>query len=165
MPLEFTVVINVRQRFGDNENVDKELEVGAPLVGLQKDYEFACPNVDKSQTAVLLFQTMGVSHDKNILQVNGQPVFGGIPGGGVDRAVISEPGLSEHGSPRIIDLSRAVWNANVLLITPGVLRENNVLHIESVPNDDGDPDDFIIDNAVVLYKTRVFNQPGGVFNG
>lgn len=165
MSLDFTVVINVRQRFGDNKGDSERLEAQAPFQGLQRDYEFVCPKVDSSQTAVLLFQTMGVDLNINILQVNGQRVFGGIPVGGSDRDHLTRVDHTGNVPPSTLDLSRSVWNANVMLITPRVLRESNVLHIESVPNDDGNADDFIVDNVVVLFKTRVSNTPGDVFNG
>ena len=51
-------------------------------------------------------------------------------------------------------LTRAEWNGNVMLIEPGVLRENNVLRIRSGELSNGNLDDFIIDNLVVLFKTR-----------
>lgn len=62
MALDFTVIIHVRQRFGDNELEDLNdigLETNAPFVGQQKDFEFRCPNVDPSQRAILLFQSQG----------------------------------------------------------------------------------------------------------
>ena len=150
MSSDFTVVINERQRFGDNLNIDYGLEY-APLAGLQRDYEFDCLNVDSSQIGILLFQAMGVSNGNNILEVNGQPIFGGIP------MSVDQDTVLENRPPLIrYDISRAVWNANVMLIGAGVLRESNVLRIGSVKDNEGKPDAFLIDNVVVQFKTTHF---------
>lgn len=61
MALDFTVVFAVRQRFGDNEGDDSGQETDAPFVGKQQDYPFQCPNVDRSQQAILLFQGQGAN--------------------------------------------------------------------------------------------------------
>ncbi|MGQ0640773.1 MAG: hypothetical protein ACT4P6_08410 [Gemmatimonadaceae bacterium] len=54
--------------------------------------------------------------------------------------------------------NKDTWNGKVMLIGSGVLRSSgNELHIEARNrNGDGggDIDDFIPDNAVVMYKTR-----------
>jgi len=134
MPTDFAVAINVRQQFGDSS---ARIEPDAPLVGPTKDFDFPTPNVDANAPAVLMFQTRGVNHPRNILQINGQGVFGGIP----------------------VTPSHAEWNGNIMLISPGVLRGTgqNTMHIESrnaAGGGGGNLDDFMIDNAVVLYKTR-----------
>lgn len=152
MALDFTVVITVRQRFGDNDIEDVGLETEAPFVGSQKDFEFHCPNVDSRQQAVLLFQCMGANAQQR-MDINGQQVFGGIPSA-----------VELVTTPNNI-LSRAQWNGNVMLIEPGVLREDNVLRIRSGKLSDDNLDDFIIDNLVVLFKTRpglnIGAQPAG----
>ena len=143
MAVDFTVVMPVRQRFGDEkpEDLGVGLETDAPFVGRQKDYPFQCPNVDPSQPAILLFQSQGV-----VLQlpmtINGQIVHGGIPSS-VDRAADS-----------LGTFLAATWKGNVMLVTPGVLTENNVLHIESKVLVTGTFDSFIVDNIVVIFKTR-----------
>src|SRR2546427_9241731 len=78
MPLDFTVVFAVRQRFGDAKIDDLGQETEAPFVGSQKDYAFSCPNVDPSQQAILLFQCQGANVQQS-LEINGQQIFGGIP--------------------------------------------------------------------------------------
>ena len=139
--MDYTVIINVRQHFGDNKKIIRGLETQAPFVGISKDYQFVCPNVDQSQPGVLLFQTMGVTHRDNVLEINGQRVFGGIP--------TSYDAVEVVSSGTTFDLTHAKWNANVMLVGQRVLVENNVLHIESV-----NKADFIIDNVVILFKTR-----------
>jgi hypothetical protein len=140
MPLDFTVIFNVRQHFGDQgEYFNYEFD----YAGNEHDYQFDCPNVDTGAEAVLMFQSRDVDNDKNVLQINPatapQPsVFGGIPVG---------PG------------GKNTWNGNIMLIRPNVLRATgNQLHIAS-RNTQGttghDMDDFVLDNVVVLYKTRV----------
>lgn len=152
MALDFTVVITVRQRFGDNDIEDVGLETEAPFVGSQKDFEFHCPNVDTRQQAILLFQCMGANAEQT-MEINGQQIFGGIP-----------PAIDFVTTPTAI-LTRAEWNGNVMLIQPGVLRENNVLRIRAGELSNGNIDDFIIDNLVVVFKTRpglnIGAQPAG----
>ena len=150
MALDFTVVITVRQRFGDNDIEDAGLETDAPFVGSEKDFEFDCPNVDSRQQAVLLFQCMGTNGQQS-MEINGRQIFGGIPA--ATELVTLPTGIVSH----------AQWNGNVMLIEPGVLREDNVLRIQSGKLSDDNLDDFIIDNLVVMFKTRsgVSTQPAG----
>jgi hypothetical protein len=144
MALDFTVVITVRQRFGGGDEPENALlETDAPFVGRQADFPFQCPNVDPSQPAILLFQSQGVDVPQP-MTINGQTVFGGIPR---SAEVAPYPG----GYTEWV----AQWNGNVMLVTPGVLQENNVLHIEALKIGDTDKvDNFIIDNLVVIFKTR-----------
>jgi hypothetical protein len=143
MGSDFTVIVNVRQLFGgfDHDFLLNNVEPGLSSVGPTKDFRFNCPNVDPGSAAVLMFQTRDVDHNSNIIQINPataeQPtVSGGIP----------------------VSPSRDTWNGNIMLIRAGVLREtNNELHIESRNSSGGgggDIDAFIIDNVVVLFKTR-----------
>jgi hypothetical protein len=145
MALDFTVVIHVRQRFGDNEADDVGLETEAPFVGRQKDFEFQCPNIDNSQQAILLFQSQGVSSLANRMEINSQEIFGGIP-----RSVEFAP-HPVGPAPRLMSIAQ--WNGNVMLVHPGVLQENNVLRIQA-GGETGNIDNFIIDNLVVIFKTR-----------
>jgi hypothetical protein len=141
MASDFTVIVSVRQHFGDEASWLKDVEPGLLFVGRTKDFHFDCPRVDPGADAVLMFQTRDVDHNKNIIQINPataqQPtVSGGIP----------------------VSPSKDTWNGNIMLIARGALREtNNVLHVEAVSEGSilgPDLDDFIIDNVVVLYKTR-----------
>ena len=141
MALDYTVVITVRQRFGDNNIEDSGLETEAPFVGKEKEFEFRCPNVDTRQQAILLFQCMGANLQQS-LAINDQEIFGGIPSA-----------FEVATLPNQI-VFRAQWNGNVMLIHPGVLREDNVLRIRAGELGDGNLDDFIIDNLVVVFKTK-----------
>lgn len=78
MPLDFTVIVTVRQRFGDANQDDFGQETDAPFVGQQKDFSFGCPNVDRTQQAILLFQSQGANVPQS-MEINGRIVFGGIP--------------------------------------------------------------------------------------
>ena len=131
MAADFTVIIAVRQHFGNRAGS----RPGA-FVGNEKRYAFDCPNVDPDTWAVLMFETLDVDHELNAFEVNGHAIAGGIP-----------------KSP-----SRNAWNGNVVLINPNWLKEHgNELYIGSL-NSEGtlsrDIDDFVMDNVVVLYKTK-----------
>ena len=141
MALDFTVVITVRQRFGDNDNEDVGLETEAPFVGKEKTFEFRCPDVDPRQQAILLFQCQGANVQQS-LEINGQQIFGGIPAAFEIAPIPNQV------------VSHAQWNGNVMLIHPGVLREDNVLRIRAGEFGDDNLDDFIIDNLVVVFKTK-----------
>jgi hypothetical protein len=137
MAADFTTIISVRQHFGDDPNA-----LPGAFAGANKSFDFDCPNIDSGQSAVLLFQTLSVDHDKNFIAINstgaeGDPeVFGGIP----------------------VSRSNQDWNGNVMLVRPNVLRESgNVLRLgarDSRGSLLGDLDEFVVDNVVILYKTR-----------
>lgn len=148
MALDFTVVIVVRQRFGDREEDDLGLETEAPFVGSQKDFPFRCPGVDTSQQAILLFQCQGANVQQS-LEINDQRIFGGIPPA-VEQAAFPVPVEGQ-----IQNFAVAQWSGNVMLVHPGVLQEDNVLRIQAREiGDSGNLDNFIIDNLVVVFKTR-----------
>jgi len=152
MALDFTVIITVRQRFGDSDADDIDQETEAPFVGAEKSYDFQCPNVDPRQQAILLFQCQGANVQQS-LEINGQQIFGGIPSS-VELVTIPDP---------LVLLARAQWNGNIMLIHEGVLRENNVLRIRAAELEDG-LDNFIVDNLVVVFKTRP-GVVGGIPSG
>jgi hypothetical protein len=144
MGLDFTVVFSVRQRFGDNEHEEFDLETDAPFVGAEKDFPFQCPSVDPTQFAILLFQSQGVSVRNSPLEINGQLIFGGIPAS-IDRdSAETEPGVPQFGA-------FARWHGTVMLVHPGVLKANNILRISATGGDD-----FVVDNAVVVFKSSRF---------
>ncbi|MFI7545738.1 hypothetical protein [Actinoplanes sp. NPDC049599] len=150
MALEFAFVIHVRHQFGDD---DQDIGVFA---GREQTFAFDCPLAGPDH-ALLLFQSLGVSREQT-LEVNGVTVFGGVP---VTDAVFGVTGLplggaSNHTHP--VQLTSAGWVGNVLIINPGVLRDRgNALRIAS------GGDEFVVDNAVVLYRTRSVGAGGGVF--
>src|SRR5262245_24960438 len=131
----FTVILSERQHFGSDPSAFGDVEPGVPFVGGAKDFIFDCPDVDAGETAYLMLQSRDVGHRKNVFQVNGADVAGGLP-----------------ASP-----ARNAWNSNILLIeTQQPLKPTgNVLHIEARTSHgeaSGDLDDFIVDNVVVVYK-------------
>ncbi|MCW2849438.1 MAG: hypothetical protein JWR90_3412 [Marmoricola sp.] len=151
MSLNFTVVINVRHQFGDT---DQDIGVFA---GDSANFAFDCPSVSSDQ-ALLLFQSMGV-RGEHVLEVNDVTVFGGIP---ETDLVLAGAGFQSGGSDvpphthPVTTLSLG-WAGQVMLINPGVLREQgNVLRIASRG------DDFVVDNVVVVFKTR---RTGPVIGG
>src|SRR5687768_9812828 len=123
MPLDFTIVINSRQRFGDSQSEDVALETDAPFVGRQKDYAFRCPDVDSRQAGLLLFQSQGVNF-RHRLEINEQQIFGGLPAN-VD---LSPSPTSTDDTVRSFAFT---WSGNVMLIPLGVLGENNTLRVQS----------------------------------
>jgi hypothetical protein len=136
MGSDFTVIIRVRQHFGNEPD-----SMPGHFAGNNATYSFPCPDVDASKEAVLLFQSLGVSHDRNFIEVNSAGplgpigVYGGIP----------------------VSRSSEDWNGNVMLIGPAILREDNVLSLGSRASNGsllGDVDEFVIDNMVVFYKTK-----------
>lgn len=126
--LATSIVLEVRQHFGNEPG-----SLPGEFVGRSKTFAFACPRVDAARPGILLFQASDVSHDRNLLTINGHAVAGDVPrtAGG------------------------AAWAGQLLLIPPGVLRPaDNTLHIESRNSSgttSGDIDDFVIDNVTVLY--------------
>lgn len=150
--MDFTVILEKAQRFGD-EATDRPTDADrehfgkeeAEFVGVAKDFPFACPGVAPGETAVLQFQSLGVSVE-GVLQVNGVDIAGG---------------LARDSQLTVHEGTRAVWNTHIVLIPAGTLAEENVLHIAgeklkslSVFSPPKNIDDFIIDNAVVFYKTK-----------
>jgi hypothetical protein len=152
MAVDYTVVMGVRQRFGDNtKEVGLNLiETEAPFVGQAKDFPFSCPNVDRSKPAILQFESLGVSF-RGILQVNGTTIFGGLTAG---PGVLNSPvggGLTP------------TWKTHHLIVHENVLLDENVLHVEAVATQGGNIDDFILDNIALFFKTRTTGPvvPGG----
>lgn len=168
MAMDFTVIQAVRQHFGDRNVRDSAfpsgsefpLEQEAPFVGQSKDFPFPCPKVDPSQMAVLQFESLSVtagghyvfspefSGKRNIIRINDVDIPGGITNAPYVQAV-----------ERIWHF----WKTHSLLVPAHVLNdEGNILHIESIkiPISGGDTfDNFIIDNVIVLFKTRNRDLP------
>src|SRR3954469_10866720 len=155
MALDFTIITDVRQRFGDYTRGENEspsegpsgMEADTPI-GLDKSFAFRCPAVDRGQFAILLFQTLGVSVRQG-LEINGQTIFGGIA-----PSVDFESRMLGSGSEAHQDRSAiARWNGNVMLVHPNVLQENNILRVRAAEMTAGNVDDFVMDNVVVVFKT------------
>jgi len=147
---DFTVVIRVRQSFGDGTTDWDEILVetlgpgAAPFVGTSAEYEFTCPNVRRGADALIQFESIGVHPlGRAGLSINGIEIYGGITGG--PRLEIADPAAPS-------------WKSHNLIIGPNTLQEQNVLRIESAPtpviNEPGGWDNFIVDNVVVIFKTQ-----------
>jgi hypothetical protein len=148
MAVDFTVIQAVPQRFGDATPDRSEglVETEAAFIGKSNDFPFSCPNVLGGEWAVLNFRSRGVSAvtdfglgNANILQINGVD----IPGGMTRDPVAAEVAVREM----------PLWTNHSLLVPPNVLKEENVLHIESVRIPQAAClDNFIIDNIVLFFK-------------
>src|SRR5262245_28647268 len=137
MPSDFTVIQPVRQRFGDSNAKDASpgavgdlpQEQEAPFVGLSKDFPFACPNVDPSQMAILQFESLSTTAGRQNILIPTMPVPRNIirindfdiPGG------ISNAPFREEGG-RFVHF----WKTHSLVVPARVLKDENILHIESV---------------------------------
>jgi len=136
MASNFTVVLFQRQHFGNGPGIFNDVEPNVPFAGRSKSFVFDCPNVQASEPAFLMFQSRDVDHPRNVFEVNGIGVFGGLP----------------------VTPARDSWNGNVLLIESHhqLRATGNVLYVESRDGrgtESGNIDDFIIDNVVIVYKT------------
>jgi hypothetical protein len=139
MATNFTVILFQRQHFGSEPDTFDDIEPNTPFAGPTRDFSFDCRGVDPSETAFLMFQSRDVDHQRNIFQINGVDVFGGLP----------------------VSPARDGWNGNILLIEPHhqLRTTGNILHVESRNSGgagDDDIDDFVIDNVVIVYKTPDF---------
>jgi hypothetical protein len=151
MAVDYTVIMSVRQRFGDNTKEDgmNLIETEAPFVGQAKDFPFSCPNVARSQPAILQFESLGVSF-RGTLQINGTAIFGGLTAGPGSLVSPVGGGLTP------------TWKTHTLIVHENVLLDQNTLHVEATATTDGNIDDFIIDNVVLWFKTRGTGPVGPV---
>ena len=125
--LASTIVFASRQQFGN----DPDPQAGN-FAGMSHDFTFDVPGLDVTKPAYLLFQARGVLYD-HVFTLNGQPIPGGLP-------ITSGDG----------------WAAQVLLIDPHALKPaGSVLHVEVVPQEGIVINNFVLDNAVVLYTPIV----------
>ncbi len=146
MATDFTVIIRVRHHFGD-EQQDQPIPIdpNIPFAGLSRDFDFTCPGVDRSQEAILQFISFGILpffvETNHTLQINGNDIFGGLQPGPIHSVANANP----------------IWKTHSLIVHPYVLRDgNNTLRIAvGEPMSDTDNrDNFVIDNATILFKTR-----------
>ena len=137
MATNYTVVLFSRQHIGNDPGVFNDVEPNVVFVGRAKDFPFDCPGVNSAEAAFLMFQSRDVDHQRNVLRVNGEDVFGGLP-----------------ASP-----ARDAWNGNILLVERHhqLKAAGNVLRVEARTSDGGsagDVDDFILDNVVTRRSLR-----------
>src|SRR5712691_7269793 len=110
MASNFTVILFQRQHFGNEPGTFNGIEPNVPFVGPATDFSFDCPRVDPGETAILMFQSRDVDHQRNVFKINGIGVFGGLP-----------------ASP-----DRNTWNGNILLVERHhrLKETDNILHVE-----------------------------------
>src|SRR4029453_3633396 len=127
MAVDFTVIQAVPQRFGDATPDRSEglVETEAAFIGKSKDFPFSSPNLLGGGWGVVNFRSRRVPAvadfglgNANILQINGVD----IPGGMTRDPVAAEVAVRQM----------PLWTNHSLLVPPNVLKEENVLHIESV---------------------------------
>jgi hypothetical protein len=141
--MDMTVVQASRVHVGDR----KDVFAGTPEGDLKDDVHasfttppFSCPHIERSAVALLIFESFNVEF-QNTLKVNGNLIKKGI-------LVNCQ-----------IDSKQFWWTGQNILIPQNILNETgNTITFEANNDrgnqDGGDLDDFIIDNVVVLYKTR-----------
>ena len=98
--------------------------------------------------------TFGVSHSGR-MTINNQVIFGDIAASSdaIALAFQRPDGLGGQVLDNAITTFPR-WNTQTMIVSPNVLRERNVLRIEAGQSDDGNVDNFIIDNVSLIYKTR-----------
>ena len=113
MATNFTVILFQRQHFGNEPGIFNDIEPSVPFAGSTKDFSFDCRGVNPSETAFLIFQSRDVDHQRNIFQINGVDVFGGLP-----------------ASP-----AKDAWNGNILLIGFWCKRLKRPVHCRNARDD------------------------------
>jgi hypothetical protein len=168
MASDFTIIMHTRHRFGDRgrdpiHGDELEADANAMFVGQSAVFDFSCPRVDPSEAAVLQFEYRGTSQFFGLYSdpETGERVTGITPEHPVTVNGVLLPG-GVPGAP--FYNSMPLWAHRLLLIRGGVLREENRLHISSLPifprRWTRYPfDNFTIDNAVVFFKTRPADRP------
>jgi hypothetical protein len=150
---DFTVIMRVRHQFGDTDRDRSERLVDheAPFVGRVGTFPFSCPDVDPSEDAILEFQYRGSAQYLTFPDPTGDELVG----------ITAEHPVSINGNELAGGVPRSpnygempLWSTRLLLIGPGVLKEENELRIESAYVAYGNRDNFTVDNAVVFFKTR-----------
>lgn len=151
METNYVVILPQRRHFGDKQSLFGDATFIDPDGSIfDGEFIFDCPNIDRGQTAVLMFQARDVDHEKNTFRINNQTVFGGLP-----------------KSPARENAKDSGWNSHVLLVSPvrhSLGDFSNRLMIVSRDSDggiNGNRDDFVVDNIVLFYKTR--SNPAGIF--
>jgi len=135
MATNFTVILSEIRHVGNQPDVFDDVEPGVPFAGPISEMSFDCPRIDSAETALLMFQSRDIDHQKNVMLVNGIEVARGLP-----------------ATP-----ARDTWNSNVVLIEPrhALRGAANVLRVESRDASGAsaaDVDDFLIGNVVIVYK-------------
>ena len=128
---KFVYITSSVQHFGDEPDF-----LTGTFRGDDHEFTFDAPGVNPNLRAVLMLQTRSVSHDLNVIRINGVNITGAL----VKHAESNE------------------WFAQFGEIPSGTLKATgNVLKIISRNSNGeagGNLDDFNIDNVVVLYRQQ-----------
>jgi hypothetical protein len=147
MGCDFTVIMDAKHHFGDERSAFSDMEPGVVFGTVDLNTLFDCPNVDPLKTAVLMFQSLGVTTaQRDMFQVNRVNVRGDSGSAEAKGGLPASPNNDE-------------WNGNIQLLDfrHGLKERNNILTIgtrNTSGETGGDEDDFMIDNVVIMYKTR-----------
>ena len=142
---DFTVIFGDRYHFGSHagvfndpaaygtERIDGEID----FAGTERTFEFETPGADPNEPAVLLFQSFDVTVPFNTLEINGYALSGGIP----------------------TAAARGEWKSNAKVLAPGLLHADRSNSLTVTSSAAADPagqnhDNFIVTDAIVMYKTR-----------
>jgi hypothetical protein len=130
-PVSYAYIITSPQYFGDDPN-----ESGVSVVhrGQDHEYSFDLPGVDRTKVAVLMLKTFDLDYNLNSFTINGRSLL-------VRRHISGSEFFADH------------------IEVPGFfLKETgNELKISSRNSSGGvtgELDDFIVDDVVLVYKTR-----------
>ena len=135
MATNFTVILFQRQHFGNEPGTFNDVEPNVPFAGAVESRSLRLPERDSSEAAFLMFQSRDVDHPRNMFQVNGIGVFGGLPAspareaGTATSCYRTAPPVESGGQRPPCRSSRLARQGG------------------------GNIDDFIIDNVVIVYKT------------
>jgi hypothetical protein len=127
----YAYIITTPQHFGDGPN---NSTVAAVDRGQDHEYSFDLPGVDSSKVAILMLKTFDLDHNLNSFSINGRALR-------VRRHISGSEFFTDH-----------------VEVPAGILKETgNVLKISALSSSGqvfGELDDFIVDDVVLIYKTK-----------
>ncbi len=134
MSTQFAVIFVTPQHFGNSEGRFAKEAAEVEFTGSAKTYSFDSPRADAG-SAVLMFEACGVDSRYNVMTINGKDISGG---------------------PR--RATEVEWQGHISVIPEGTLKPDgpNSLYVESRSlsgESEGNLDDFLLANMVVMYGT------------
>jgi hypothetical protein len=151
MSSDFEVIFSGKKHFGDQQGNFNGIEPVVDFEGPDRDYPFSCPNVDPSKPAILMFESLGVTTaQSDVIKVNGVDVRG------VNTDILNGEKAGIPASPN----DEVGWSGNVLILEGRrhqLKATGNQLTVVSRTRAgtlNGNRDDFLLDNMVIMYKTR-----------
>ena len=141
---DFSVIFNDWLHFGSHPGYFNDetiyplerLDADITFVGAEKGILFNTPGIDSNQPVVLMYESFDVTLPRNVIKINAVEIPGGIP----------------------VSSRRGEWKSNLSILETGFVMQDhaNELFIEArgeTDDQDSNRDNFLIANAVVLYKT------------